>query len=121
MYVDDLLVTGDHDLCRWVIDKLAQRFAVKETGNISPFKPGKVKHLGREICREKPNGFLSIGMPKTYFDSVETALGMELKPVAGPPRLEKDAKISIQKMIRLWMIERLRSFDRRWEGWHGSV
>lgn len=94
VYVNDLLVVGNFRLCRWVIDNLAQKFAVKELGKIPANEKGRVEYLGREIMRKRNNDYLSIGMARTYFNSVEAALGMELKPIGSPPRLEKYAKIN---------------------------
>ena len=63
-------------------------------GKIPANEKGRVEYLGREIMRKRNNDYLSIGMARTYFNSVEAALGMELKPIGSPPRLEKYAKIN---------------------------
>lgn len=46
VYVDDLCITGSHDLCRWIIERLQERYQIKETGMIEPQKKGSLEYLG---------------------------------------------------------------------------
>ena len=70
-----------------------EKFQIKETGKIAPQEHGSLEYLGRQIIRFEDNGPLTLGLPETYFDSVEATLEMNLKPVQSPPKLERFADV----------------------------
>ena len=92
VYVDDLLVVGNDQWCREMIQHLQERFEVKQMGCLMPGAAGTITFLGRNIFREGFGRPLKLGLAATYYDSIEETLGMSVKMGKGPPNLTKYVK-----------------------------
>ena len=86
-------------------------FQIKPTGEIAADRAGALQYLGREIVRYQDEGPLTLGLPATYYDQVEEALEMKLKPVQNPPRLERCVDQEEQLLSeRDWVFSRTYGF-----------
>ena len=92
VYVDDILVVGDDHSCKEMIQHLQAKFEVKQTGCLLPGETGTITFLGRNIFREGFGQPLKLGLPSSYYDSIEEALGTSVKLGKGPPNLSKYLK-----------------------------
>ena len=89
VYVDDCLFAGAHESCLHFVAALASGYEVKPTGELKHGVVGCVEFLGKEVKREEPGGPLLIGLPSSYWDGIESASGLTLKPQDNPPDLSK--------------------------------
>ena len=105
IYVDDLLAVGTQVVCEWALAELGRKYEIKLTGRLPSGEPGYLEFLGREIRRESAGGNLSLGLPPSYFDSIEACSGWHVKASPKPPVLRKlvvenDAQLDVESASR---------------------
>ena len=92
IYVDDLIMVGSEKTCETLFMKLSTRYQIKVTGKLLPGTTGMIQFLGRNIFRAE-EGCLRLGLPPSYFDEIEVALGESVKVSLSPPNLTRFEKV----------------------------
>ena len=92
IYVDDLIMVGSEKSCQALFTKLSSRYQIKVTGKLLPGLTGMIQFLGRNIFRAEEEGCLRLGLPPSYHDEIESALGESVKISVSPPNLTRFEK-----------------------------
>lgn len=89
VYVDDLLITGDHGTIQWATQQLGKRFQTNVTGSLNVGEIGVIEFLGRQIKRDCPKGHITLGLSSSYIDGIEEIMEMNVTPSKAIPRLSE--------------------------------
>ena len=93
-YVDDLLIASeDPEECTKVAASLESLYKCKRTGYLERDSVGSLDFLGHQIARTEAGGPLTLGLPASYWDDIETAAELgTLKATDVPPTLKQFQK-----------------------------
>ena len=91
IYVDDCLLScpSVHERAS-ILQELSKHFELKQMGCIEN-KTSQLEFLGRIIRHEFQDSSLLLGLPTSYYDDIESALGCQLSPQPNPPDITRFA------------------------------
>ncbi len=99
IYVDDCLLScpsvQEKDA---ILQELSKHFELKQTGCIEN-KTSQLEFLGRIIRREYQDSPLLLGLPTSYYDDIENALGCQLSPQPNPPDITRFAVVKEEEKL----------------------